>query len=128
VVSKKNVKMKIVLSIGLIFTFFSVKCQNVYSTIELGKKYTISQVKNAVNNANWCGYYHKTENCELVFEDGTSVFLKSKNQLIKEGSEMVDSCYQSVKVSSEHNYSISDNGVILIRVKRNTKNVKSNRK
>lgn len=120
--------MKTLISIGLIFSSLAVYSQNKFSSIQVGEKYTRSQIKSAVNNANWCGYYHKTENCELVFEDGTSVFLKSKNQLIKEGSEMVDSCYQSVKVSSEHNYSISDNGVILIRVKRNTKNVKSNRK
>ena len=120
--------MKKTLLFCLFFTVFFTHAQEKYSDIQLGSKYSLSKITEAVNNANWCGYYHKTENCELVFEDGTSVFLKSKNQLIKEGSEMVDSCYQSVKVSSEHNYSISDNGVILIRVKRNTKNVKSNRK
>lgn len=107
--------MKIVLSIGLIFTFISVKCQSVYSTIELGNKYTISQLKNAVNNANWCGYYHETGNCELVFDDGAKIYLKSKEQLIGDEQKWIEKCKQFTKVAGQQTFSITENGVIVIR-------------
>ena len=120
--------MKTLISIGLIFTSLALYSQNKFSSIELGKKYSKSQVKIAINNANWCGYHHEIENFEILFDDGTRVLLKSKNQLIEEGVEMVDSCNKSVKVASTHIYSIAKNGVIVIRVGRDLKKGNFNRK
>lgn len=126
-VSKKNVKMKIVLSIGLIFTFFSVKCQNVYSTIELGNKYTISQLKFAINGANWCGYYHKTKNFEIIFDDGAKVHLKNKKELFSHSIEFDSNCFQGNKIQSKNIHMITQNGRIIVRAEKNIKFKNSNK-
>ena len=60
--------MKTLISIGLIFTSLAFYSQNKFSSIELGKKYSKSQIKSAINNANWCGYHHEIENFEVLFD------------------------------------------------------------
>ena len=37
--------------------------------IILGAQYSNQQLLDAVENANWCGYFHQTENYELRFDD-----------------------------------------------------------
>lgn len=113
--------MRTLLSIGLIFTSLAFYSQNKFSSIQLGAKYSKLQIEGAINKANWCGYYHEIENFEILFDDGTRVLLKSKNQLIEEGILKEDNCFQSEKSSNKHLYSISKNGKILIRAEKNIK-------
>ena len=107
--------MKTLISIGLIFSSLAVYSQNKFSSIQLGKKYTRSQIKSAVNNANWCGYYHQNENFELVFDDGAKIYLKSKEQLIGDEQKWIEKCKQFTKVAGQQTFSITENGVIVIR-------------
>ncbi|MEJ6637251.1 MAG: hypothetical protein QNL10_02340 [Crocinitomicaceae bacterium] len=120
--------MKIIIICLFVIASYHVKSQKHYSSIQEGSKYSLEQIASAINQANWCGYYHEIENFEILFDDGTRVFLKSKNQLIGEGFEMIDSCNKSVKIASKHIYSIAKNGVIVIRVDRDLKKKKINRK
>lgn len=113
--------MRTLLSIGLIFTSLAFYSQNKFSSIQLGAKYSKLQIESAINKANWCGYYHEIENFEILFDDGTRVLLKSKNQLIEEGILKEGNCFQSEKSSNKHLYSISKNGKILIRAEKNIK-------
>lgn len=107
--------MKTLISIGLIFTSLAIYSQNKFSSIQVGEKYTRSQIKSAINKANWCGYYHETGNCELVFDDGAKIYLKSKEQLIGDEQKWIEKCKQFTKVAGQQTFSITENGVIVIR-------------
>ena len=113
--------MKTLISIGLIFSSFALYSQNKFSSIQLGTKYSKSQVKSAINNANWCGNYHEIKNFKISFDDGCIVFLKNKNQLLVERIIKEENCFQSQKTSNKYLYSISKNGMILIRAEKNIK-------
>ena len=47
---------------------FFTHAQEKYSDIQIGTKYTLIQIKEAVNKASWCGYYHSEFEFELTFE------------------------------------------------------------
>ena len=113
--------MKTLILIGLIFSSLAVYSQNKFSSIQLGKKYSKSQIKSAINKANWCGYYHQMKNFKINFDDGCIVLLKNKKQLKSEGILKDENCFQSEKSSNKHVYSISKNGKILIRAEKNIK-------
>ena len=107
--------MKIVLSIGIILTSISLWSQNVFSSIQLGNTYTSPQINQAIENANLCGYFLDSENAMLSFDDGGIVYLKSKQELINEGQNWIENCNQFIAVSGEQTFSITENGVIVIR-------------
>ena len=113
--------MKTLILIGLIFSSLAVYSQNKFSSIQLGKKYSKSQIKSAINKASWCGYYHQMKNFKINFDDGCIVLLKNKKQLKSEGILKDENCFQSEKSSNKHVYSISKNGMILIRAEKNIK-------
>lgn len=113
--------MKTLISIGLIFTSLALYSQNKFSSIQLGKKYSKSQVKSAINNANWCGYYHQTKNFKINFDDGCVVLLKNKRQVSSDRIQIKENCFQFDKSSNKYLYSISKNGMILIRAEKNIK-------
>ena len=62
----------------LFFTVFFTHAQEKYSDIQIGTKYTLIQLKEAVNKASWCGYYHSEFEFELTFDDGAIVNLKRR--------------------------------------------------
>ena len=113
--------MKTILSIGLIFTCISVKCQNVYSSIQLGGKYSNEQITKALNNANWCGYYHESKNFEITFDDGAKAYLKSKKELLHHTSKLESNCFQAENSESQLTHMISKNGMIIVRAEKNIK-------
>ena len=115
VVIIKTVKMKIVLSIGIILTSISLWSQNVCSSIQLGDTYTSLQINQAIENANLCGYFLDSENAMLSFDDGGIVYLKSKQELINEGQSWIENCNHFTAVSGEQSFSITKDGVIVIR-------------
>ena len=107
--------MKIVLSIGIILTSISLWSQSVCLSIQLGDTYTSLQINQAIENANLCGYFLDSENAMLSFDDGGIVYLKSKQELINEGQNWIDNCKQFTAVSGEQSFSITKDGVIVIR-------------
>jgi len=84
--------------------------------IILGAQYSNQQLLDAVENANWCGYFHQTENYELRFDDGAIVKLKNKLQLQSNGNESImnEKCFQNVLTKSEYVHIINSDGWIMV--------------
>ena len=89
--------------------------QSVCSSIQLGDTYTSLQINQAIENANLCGYFLDSENAMLSFDDGGIVYLKSKQELINEGQSWIENCNHFTAVSGEQAFSITKDGVIVIR-------------
>ena len=106
--------MKKTLLFCLFFTVFFTHAQEKYSDIQLGSKYSLSKITEAVNNANWCGYYHQEVGFKLQFDDGATVYLKSKNQLLLTYNSYLDNCFQSELLESNNIYVIAENGNIFV--------------
>lgn len=98
----------------LFFTVFFIHAQEKYSDIQIGTKYTLIQLKEAVNKASWCGYYHSEFEFELTFDDGAIVNLKSKSQLLQSGHELSESCFQSNFSESNDIFVIAENGNLFV--------------
>ena len=98
----------------LFFTVFFTHAQEKYSDIQIGTKYTLIQLKEAVNKASWCGYYHSEFEFELTFDDGAIVNLKSKSQLLQSGHELSESCFQSNLFESNDIFVIAENGNLFV--------------
>ena len=102
--------------------------QKTYYKLQQGSKYSIEELANAVENANWCGYFHISANYEIHFDDGAVVKLKNKAQLISKENELNinDHCFQDTYVKSDDVHTISTNGWITIPKEKDTKQSKSN--
>jgi hypothetical protein len=123
--------------LGLIYIFLFATC-TFYAQIntnlpnnknflikELGTKYTQNQLVFALEKADWCGYFNKTLNYKIIFDDGTIVELLSFDELKKLKSiELSDGCYQTRYIEDTAIYSIQVTGLISRQVKKNT-NIKS---
>ena len=91
----------------------------------MGNTYTSPQINQAIENANLCGYFLDSENARLSFDDGGIVYLKSKQELINEGQNWIENCNQFIAVSGEQTFSITEDGVIVIRAISPTKKYKT---
>ena len=102
--------------------------QKTYFKLEQGSKYSIEELTNAVEKANWCGYFHVSANYEIHFDDGAIVKLKNKAQLISKENEsnFNDHCFQNMYVKSKDVHMITSNGWITITKDKVTKQLKSN--
>lgn len=49
-----------------------------YQVLNLGDKYTLSEIQEAFSTANLCGYFYESKKHILTFDDGTEVALDSK--------------------------------------------------
>lgn len=98
----------------LFFTVFFTHAQEKYSDIQIGTKYTLIQIKEAVKKASWCGYYHSELEFELTFDDGAIVNLKSKSQLLQSGHELSENCFQSNFSESNDVFVIAENGNLFV--------------
>ena len=87
-----------------------------YQDISLGSKYSNQELEDAIENANWCGYFHETENYEIRFDDGSIVTLKNKSQIQASGDEtyMDPKCFQNVLTKSEYVHIINSSGWIMV--------------
>ena len=73
-------KTTLLSSFFLVLSYFTIGQVN-FHEIKLGSKYSEQALTEAIEKANWCGYYHEFENYELRFDDGAVVKLKNKMQL-----------------------------------------------
>mgnify|MGYP000548185479 CR=1 FL=1 len=107
----KNVLLSFFLVLSS-FAFGQVK----FHEMNLGSKYSEQELTEAVENANWCGYYHESKNYELHFDDGAIVKLKNKAQLQSSGNEifMNENCYQNMLTKSEYVHIINSSGWIMV--------------
>ena len=104
----KKLLMTLLLCQSAIFAF----SQSNFIIKELGSKYTSEQITVAFNIADFCGYYFKSKNHEIKFDDGTIVFLISENQEsnFDYGSDCV---VEDTTIFPEATWSISANGIII---------------
>lgn len=102
--------------------------QKTYFKLQKGSKYSIEELSNAVENANWCGYFHLSANYEIHFDDGAVVKLKNKAQLNSKDNESImnDHCFQNIYTKSEDVHIINSKGWITIPKDKITKQSKSN--
>ena len=109
--------MKTITSFTLFLMIFSYGMGQIkHQGVTLGSNYSNQQLIDAVENANWCGYFHQTENYELRFDDGAIVTLKNKAQLQSSGNEifMNENCYQNMLTKSEYVHIINSSGWIMV--------------
>jgi len=106
--------MKKTLLFCLFFTVFFTHAQEKHSDFQLGNKYSSVQLIEAVNKANWCGYYHQEIAFKLQFDDGAIVHLKSKSQLLQSGHELSENCFQSNFSESNDVFVIAENGNLFV--------------
>ena len=119
--------MKTTLLFCLFCSVFVLRAQEKYIEIQSGSKYAIEEIQLAVQNANWCGYYHETSNFQLKFDDGAVVLLKNKAQVLSNGIEIDPSCFQKELINSNNVYVISSEGWLLVpKRSQSFKSLKSN--
>ncbi|MDC0460433.1 hypothetical protein OAM07_06715 [Crocinitomicaceae bacterium] len=109
--------MKTITSFILFLMMYSYGIGQVkHHDIILGAQYSNQQLLDAVENANWCGYFHQTENYELRFDDGAIVTLKNKSELQSDGNEifMNENCFQNILTKSEYIHIINSDGWIMV--------------
>ena len=119
--------MKTTFIVCLFCSAFILRAQEKYSEIQTGSKYSLEELKAAVQKANWCGYYHETSNFQLKFDDGAIVLLKNKAQVLSCGIEIDSNCFQNELINSDNVYVISSEGWLLVPKKSQSfKSLKSN--
>jgi hypothetical protein len=95
------------------------KTQN-FILINLGKEYSEQQLITAIEKADWCGYYHKTENFKITFDDGSLVELLSYRVLAPLGFIVEPKCIQDEVTTDNSIYGILPSGVISRQVTKNS--------
>lgn len=81
-ISSNTKKMKL-----LLFIFIATNCglslysQNFYTIEKVGTKYSKDQLEEAINKADWCGYFYVSKRRKLRFDDGSVIELYSFNEL-----------------------------------------------
>lgn len=108
-------KIKMLFACLTYFAFATYGQQNEDSFIILnvGTKYSETEIKDALNGADLCGFYYIDEKRKMLFEDGAIVELKSSDEL----ERLSENCF--IKRSPAHKdeyWKIADNGH-LIRIK-----------
>ena len=95
------------------------------SVKSIGSKYNKLQLIQSVENADWCGVYHVTENFKLTFEDGSIVLLGNKEELNNTNTHIGEDCFQTSVVVDRGVYAIHESGVLLRRTfsQSKTKNI-----
>lgn len=121
-------KRTLLLCLFLVFVFIT-NAQGKHTEIQLGSKYSLGEIEAAIEKANWCGYYHETENFQLLFDDGAIALLKNKAEISAKPSEIALSpaCFQTEFTSLNNIYVITSEGWILVPKKSaESKNSKTN--
>lgn len=84
-----------------------------YKIISIGNKYSESDIIQALNNTDLCGFYYSGEQRILLFDDGSIVHLKQKSDL----PELAEGCFVSKSASHENEYwEIASNGHLIRRI------------
>ena len=108
-------KTTLLSSFFLVLSYFTIGQVN-FHEIKLGFKYSEQVLTEAIEKANWCGYYHEFEYYELCFDDGAVVKLKNKMQLSSDynGEQIGENCFQNISKKSENIHFINSSGWIVV--------------
>lgn len=105
----KNIYI-IILTIASSYSLFGQK--EIAFIKNLGKKYSEVQLKEALEKADWCGYFHENSRYTITFDDGATVDLLSKKEL--NGSlKLSDTCFQKENTKDNGIYKIHESGVLI---------------
>ena len=93
-----------------------------FKIVNLGKSYSESTLIDAVNKADWCGYYHQNQRFIIKFDDDARIELFSKTEITN--LNLSESCFQVEKTFDEATYKIHENGGIIrmVSARNTTKN------
>ena len=97
------------------YTSFS---QETYLVKNMGTKYSLVDIQEAMSKADWCGFYFESANRLLNFDDGSVVQLKSVEELTSSEIIFDSSCKVSENQEDQNTYIIHSSGNILIEVKK----------
>jgi hypothetical protein len=102
-------------SLFLLLSYCAIGQVN-FHEMKLGSKYSEQALIEAIEKANWCGYYHEFENYELRFDDGAVVKLKNKMQLSSNSKEepIEENCFQNISGKSVNIHFINSSGWIVV--------------
>lgn len=98
----------------MILLSVSVYSQSSFEIKKIGSQYTSSQLSSAFESADFCGSYFQSKRNLIVFNDGSEVELKSKNELLNQGITLSENCF----LTDDTHYfksiwSIAENGMIM---------------
>ena len=99
--------------VALVLSSAASFSQSTFEVKTVGQTYTISQINNAIQSADFCGYYYNDERHLLLFDDGTEVELKSDDELQLDGVNLSSSCVTTDRKENPVVWSINSNGTIL---------------
>lgn len=99
----------------VILSFVTINgfAQTNYNIVEIGSKYTASQIEAALEGADLCGFYYKNEKRVLMFDDGSLVELNDESGL----TELDENCFiEKSPAHSDEYWEISPNGHLIRRI------------
>lgn len=106
--------MKIFFTFSLIFVLNSIFSQKeFFQIIKLGEKYSLSQLESSIRQADWCGYFHKSERYQLKFDDGSIVELLSDSDDFDSKKNFDSACFQDEITKDNATYKIHETGILI---------------
>ncbi len=117
--------MKITFTLSLFFVLNSIFAQNdFFRIVKLGEQYSLSQLESSMRDADWCGYFHKSERYQLKFDDGTIVELLSMSEDFDLKKNLSETCYQNENTKDIGVYKIHESGALIrmLSARNTTKN------
>ncbi len=110
----KTKRMKVIFTFTLIFVLNSIFSQkDFFKIVKLGERYSISQLESSVRQADWCGYFHKSDYYQLKFDDGTVVELFPMTEDFEIKKNLSEACFQNENVKDNGVYKIHESGVLI---------------
>ncbi len=103
--------MKTIATAFILLSFSYLNAQESTFTIkQLGDKYSQEEIKNAMEAADWCGYYFENEAHSINFDDGSVVEFKSASELKTIDTSCTGVVFEDTKV-----YAIHKTGRVIVR-------------
>ena len=91
-----------------------------FTVKEVGTSYTDSQISNAMENGDWCGFYYMNSKRVLNFDDGSIVELSSGQDLLLSDSNFDQSCFSAEDGIDDKMYSVHSSGRIAMKVNKSS--------
>jgi hypothetical protein len=106
--------MKVIFTFSLIFVLNSIFSQkDFFKIVKLGERYSISQLESSVRQADWCGYFHKSDYYQLKFDDGSVVELFPMTEEFDIKKNLSEACFQNENIKDNGIYKIHESGVLI---------------
>ncbi len=104
---------KIILLFFVVLFYLPLQGQSSFFVVtKIGTKYTEAQLKESVEKADWCGYFHESSRYTITFDDGATVELLSKKE-ISSSEKLNDACFQNENIKDNGIYKIHESGALV---------------